>query len=123
MSFLQLLLLVIDYMSWIAVKIVFTAMYLLDRNRKSIYHRFAQGGNLLLFSWMEGIHAAEKQLLGDDVDAETIPTILDRYGNTESAGSIIVFHLYNDDFKKGDLGVICSFGAGYSVGSLVLRKR
>jgi beta-ketodecanoyl-[acyl-carrier-protein] synthase len=64
-----------------------------------------------------------KQLLGKDVEEETIPTILDRYGNTASAGSIIAFHLYNDDLKKGDLGVICSFGAGYSVGSLVLRKR
>ena len=63
-----------------------------------------------------------KQLLGEDVQAETIPTILERYANTASAGSIIAFHLYNDDLKKGDIGVICSFGAGYSVGSLVLRK-
>ena len=64
-----------------------------------------------------------KQLLGKDVEEETIPTILDRYGNTASAGSIIAFHLYNNDLKKGDIGMICSFGAGYSVGSLVLRKR
>jgi beta-ketodecanoyl-[acyl-carrier-protein] synthase len=64
-----------------------------------------------------------KQLLGEDVEAETIPSILERYGNTASAGSIIAFHLYNADLKKGDIGVICSFGAGYSVGSLVLRKR
>jgi beta-ketodecanoyl-[acyl-carrier-protein] synthase len=64
-----------------------------------------------------------KQLLGEDVEAESIPTVLDRYGNTASAGSIIAFHIYNDDLKKGDVGVICSFGAGYSVGSLVLRKR
>ena len=64
-----------------------------------------------------------KQLLGEDVEAETIPTILDRYANTASAGSIIAFHLHNADLKKGDIGVICSFGAGYSVGSLVLRKR
>ncbi|MDP1991894.1 MAG: beta-ketoacyl-ACP synthase III [Syntrophales bacterium] len=63
-----------------------------------------------------------KQLLGEDVEAETIPTVLERYANTASAGSIIAFHLYNDDLKKGDIGVICSFGAGYSVGSLVLRK-
>jgi len=63
-----------------------------------------------------------KQLLGEDVEEETIPTILDRYGNTASAGSIIAFHLYNDDLEKGDIGMICSFGAGYSVGSLVLRK-
>jgi beta-ketodecanoyl-[acyl-carrier-protein] synthase len=64
-----------------------------------------------------------KQLLGEDVQEEAIPMILNRYGNTASAGSIIAFHLHNNDLKKGDIGVICSFGAGYSVGSLVLRKR
>jgi beta-ketodecanoyl-[acyl-carrier-protein] synthase len=64
-----------------------------------------------------------KEILGKDVNPESIPTILDRYGNAASAGSIIAFHLYNDDLKTGDIGMICSFGAGYSVGSLVLRKR
>jgi beta-ketodecanoyl-[acyl-carrier-protein] synthase len=64
-----------------------------------------------------------KQLLGEDVKEEAIPMILNRYGNTASAGSIIAFHLHNNDLKKGDIGVICSFGAGYSVGSLVVRKR
>jgi beta-ketodecanoyl-[acyl-carrier-protein] synthase len=64
-----------------------------------------------------------KQLLGEEGNEEVTPTILDRYANTASAGSIIAFHLYNDDLKKDDIGVICSFGAGYSVGSLVLRKR
>ena len=64
-----------------------------------------------------------KQLLGEEPTDEMAPTILDRYANTASAGSIIAFNLYNKDLKKGDIGVICSFGAGYSVGSLVVRKR
>ncbi|MBC2717322.1 MAG: beta-ketoacyl-ACP synthase III [Desulfobacteraceae bacterium] len=64
-----------------------------------------------------------KQLLGENVPSEATPTIIDRYANTASAGLLIAFHLHNDDLKKGDIGVICSFGAGYSVGSLVLRKR
>jgi beta-ketodecanoyl-[acyl-carrier-protein] synthase len=64
-----------------------------------------------------------KLLLGEDIPEGVTPTILDRYANTASAGSIIAFHLYNADLKKDDLGVICSFGAGYSVGSLVVRKR
>lgn len=64
-----------------------------------------------------------KEILGKDVDEQTVPTILDRYGNAASAGSIIAFHLYNNDLKKNDIGMICSFGAGYSVGSLVVRKR
>jgi beta-ketodecanoyl-[acyl-carrier-protein] synthase len=64
-----------------------------------------------------------KHLLGDDSMNGKAPVILDEYANTASAGSIIAFHLHNNDFKPGDIGVICSFGAGYSVGSLVLRKR
>jgi beta-ketodecanoyl-[acyl-carrier-protein] synthase len=64
-----------------------------------------------------------KQLLGEEATEDVAPTILDRYANTASAGSIIAFHLYNQDLKNGDIGVICSFGAGYSVGSLVVRKR
>ena len=64
-----------------------------------------------------------KHVLGrlpDDVEA---PVILDRYANTSSAGSVIAFHLHRADMASGDLGVLCSFGAGYSIGSLVLRKR
>jgi len=49
--------------------------------------------------------------------------ILDEYANTSSAGSIIAFHLNKDDLVSGDVGVICSFGAGYSIGSVVLRRR
>jgi beta-ketodecanoyl-[acyl-carrier-protein] synthase len=64
-----------------------------------------------------------KQLLGEEGNDEITPTILDRYANTASAGSVIAFNLYSNDLKKGDIGVMCSFGAGYSVGSLVLRKR
>lgn len=64
-----------------------------------------------------------KHLLGDDVPPEKTPTIIERYANTASAGSIIAFHLCNQDLEAGDIGVICSFGAGYSVGSLVLRKQ
>jgi len=64
-----------------------------------------------------------KELLGEDVCADKTPTILDQYANTASAGSIIAFHLHNSGMKKNDIGVICSFGAGYSVGSLIVRKK
>jgi len=39
-----------------------------------------------------------------------------------SAGSIIVFSKHSDDLPSGSLGVICSFGAGYSAGSVIVRK-
>ncbi|MEE3058698.1 MAG: 3-oxoacyl-[acyl-carrier-protein] synthase III C-terminal domain-containing protein, partial [Pseudomonadota bacterium] len=44
------------------------------------------------------------------------------YANTSSAGSIIAFHRHKEDFDAGDLGVICSFGAGYSAGSVIVRR-
>ncbi|MBR9842475.1 MAG: beta-ketoacyl-ACP synthase III [Rhodobacteraceae bacterium] len=50
------------------------------------------------------------------------PNILQDYANTSSAGSIIAFAKYSEDFAPGDLGLICSFGAGYSVGSVILRR-
>jgi len=63
-----------------------------------------------------------KKVLGKDVDIEQSPVVLDEYANTSSAGSIIAFHKYSDDFKKGDIGLICSFGAGYSAGAIFVRK-
>lgn len=64
-----------------------------------------------------------KGVLGRVPDTDEAPVILDRYANTSSAGSIIAFHLHRDDLVSGDLGVICSFGAGYSIGSQIVRKR
>ncbi len=63
------------------------------------------------------------RLLGREATFDEAPIVLDRYANTASAGSLIAFHLYHQDLKPGDHGVICSFGAGYSIGSLVVRKR
>ena len=64
-----------------------------------------------------------KRLLGRDATAEEAPIVLDQFANTASAGSIIAFCLHHEDLAAGECGVICSFGAGYSIGSLVLRKR
>ena len=66
-------------------------------------------------------HVARK-LLGRDPEPSEAPIVLDEFANTASAGSIIAFHRYHDDFQSGDHGVICSFGAGYSIGSLIVRK-
>ena len=63
-----------------------------------------------------------RMILGRDATAEESPTILDTYANTSSAGSIIAFHKYQEDLPAGATGVICSFGAGYSIGCVVVRK-
>lgn len=64
-----------------------------------------------------------RKVLGRDPEGDEAPVILDEYANTSSAGSIIAFHKYQDDLPTGSLGVICSFGAGYSIGSVIVRKR
>lgn len=63
-----------------------------------------------------------QRVLGHEADADESPTVLDTYGNTSSAGSIIAFHLHNEDLREGDTGLICSFGAGYSAGTVFVRK-
>jgi len=64
-----------------------------------------------------------RRLLGRDAAADEAPVILDTYANTSSAGSVIAFHKHQDDLPVGSVGVLSSFGAGYSIGSVILRKR
>ena len=64
-----------------------------------------------------------KRVLGREPTSEENVIILDEYANTSSAGSIIAFHKANDDFSAGETGLICSFGAGYSAGTVFVRKR
>jgi beta-ketodecanoyl-[acyl-carrier-protein] synthase len=64
-----------------------------------------------------------RKIFGRQPTPAEAPTILDEYANTSSAGSIIAFHKHNLDLLREDLAVLCSFGAGYSIGSMVLRRR
>ncbi|MBC7769785.1 MAG: beta-ketoacyl-ACP synthase III [Phycisphaerales bacterium] len=63
-----------------------------------------------------------ERVLGHEASQDEAPTVLDVYGNTAGAGSIIAFHHHNADLKAGDKGLICSFGAGYSAGSIFVQK-
>ena len=62
------------------------------------------------------------KVMGRTPEPHEQPNILQDYANTSSAGSIIAFSHYSDDMAPGDIGVICSFGAGYSAGSVIVRK-
>jgi beta-ketodecanoyl-[acyl-carrier-protein] synthase len=64
-----------------------------------------------------------RKVLGREPASEENVIVLDRYANTSSAGSIIAFHLHNSGFEAGQTGLICSFGAGYSAGTVFVRKR
>ncbi|MBU2981790.1 beta-ketoacyl-ACP synthase III [Lentibacter algarum] len=63
-----------------------------------------------------------RKVLGRTPEPEEQPNILQDYANTSSAGSIIAFSKHSDGLSKGDICVICSFGAGYSVGSVIVEK-
>ncbi|MFQ6549233.1 beta-ketoacyl-ACP synthase III [Aestuariibius sp. 2305UL40-4] len=63
-----------------------------------------------------------KKVLGRAPEPHEQPNILQDYANTSSAGSIIAFSKYSDDLVDGDQGLICSFGAGYSVGSVLVER-
>ena len=62
------------------------------------------------------------KVLGRDATEDDSPTVLDTYANTSSAGSIIAFHRHSSDFKPGEKGLICSFGAGYSAGTVFVER-
>ena len=62
-----------------------------------------------------------KKLLGDDFPPERAPNVLEEYANTGSAGSLIAFHKYNH-LEVGQKGIICSFGAGYSICSILVER-
>jgi len=64
-----------------------------------------------------------RRVLGRDATEAEMPSVLAEYANTSSASPVIVFHKFSDDMSAGDIGVLCGFGAGYSAGSVVMRKR
>jgi beta-ketodecanoyl-[acyl-carrier-protein] synthase len=64
-----------------------------------------------------------RRVLGRDPTPQENVIILDEFANTSSAGSIIAFHRASDDFASGETGLICSFGAGYSAGTVFVRRR
>ena len=64
-----------------------------------------------------------RKVLGREPSREEQPNILQDYANTSSAGSIITFAKHREGLLDGDLAIICSFGAGYSVGNVIVRKR
>lgn len=77
--------------------------------------------------WLHQANKSMNDLIGEKVmgrepTRQEQPNVLQDYANTSSAGSIIAFSKFSDDLAAGSLGVICSFGAGYSAGSVIVRK-
>jgi beta-ketodecanoyl-[acyl-carrier-protein] synthase len=63
-----------------------------------------------------------ERILGRPATRTEAPIIIDEYGNTASAGAPIAFTKNNEDLETGAYGVLAAFGAGYSIGSLVMQR-
>lgn len=63
-----------------------------------------------------------ERVLGHEASAIEAPIVLDEFANTSSAGSVIAFHQNHADLQADDIGLLCSFGAGYSIGSVILKR-
>lgn len=62
-----------------------------------------------------------KLAFGHEVDNDRAPMVLQRLGNTAAAGAIIALKENHEDMKSGDYGLLCAFGAGYSIGGALIR--
>lgn len=62
-----------------------------------------------------------KLAFGKEVGHDRAPTVLERLGNTAAAGAIVALAENHKDMQAGDFGLLCAFGAGYSIGGALLR--
>ncbi|ANF82009.1 beta-ketoacyl-ACP synthase III [Acinetobacter sp. NCu2D-2] len=78
--------------------------------------------------WLHQANASMNELIlklvvgKEHAQPDLVPIILDEFANTSSAGVIIALHRTADQVNDGEYGVLCSFGAGYSVGSVLVKK-
>ncbi len=63
-----------------------------------------------------------KLTLGHEADADRAPMVLEKLGNTAAAGAVVALKQYHEDMLPGEFGMLCAFGAGYSIGGAILRK-
>ncbi|MCO6392223.1 beta-ketoacyl-ACP synthase III [Aliihoeflea aestuarii] len=62
-----------------------------------------------------------KLSFGHEVGHDRAPMVLSELGNTAAAGAVIALEQNHRDLEAGDVGLLCAFGAGYSIGGVLLR--
>ncbi len=63
-----------------------------------------------------------RRLLARDPSEAELPSVLGDFGNTAAAGALISFDRHHGDLEPGALGILCAFGAGYTVSGQLLRR-
>ena len=63
-----------------------------------------------------------ERILGRPATTTEAPIVIDTYGNTASAGAAIAFAEHQADLGAGSYGLLAAFGAGYSIGSVMMQR-
>lgn len=76
--------------------------------------------------WLHQANARMNQMIlklafGREIGHDTAPMVLEELGNTAAAGAIVALHHNHRDMQRGDYGLVCTYGAGYSIGGALLR--
>lgn len=76
--------------------------------------------------WLHQANARMNQMIlklafGREIGHDIAPTVLDRLGNTAAAGAVVALSENHGDMAPGDYGLLCTYGAGYSIGGALLR--
>lgn len=76
--------------------------------------------------WLHQANARMNQMIlklafGQEVGHDRAPTVLEKLGNTAAAGAVVALAQNHRDMKAGDFGLLCTYGAGYSIGGALLR--
>lgn len=76
--------------------------------------------------WLHQANARMNQMIlklafGREIGHDIAPTVLEELGNTAAAGAVVALAQNHRDMQAGDYGLVCTYGAGYSIGGALLR--
>ncbi len=76
--------------------------------------------------WLHQANARMNQMIlklafGREIGHDIAPMVLEELGNTAAAGAVVALAQNHRDMKAGDYGLLCTYGAGYSIGGALLR--
>lgn len=76
--------------------------------------------------WLHQANARMNQMIlklafGREIGHDVAPMVLEELGNTAAAGAVVALAWNHRDMKAGDYGLLCTYGAGYSIGGALVR--
>lgn len=63
------------------------------------------------------------QFFGHEVNDDQCPNHLNEIANTGASGVVISFKNHHEGLVDGERGILCAFGSGYSLGSVIVQRK